>query len=281
MTWLASTASSLGLPASAAILATGMYHACAAAEKAARPEAIRAIGIALQNTDWSKSAHPESVIRRLFLGTFGERQWSLRCACRSTIATFVFIAALYASDWQDYNNSVHLWEYEKYSRVFVFVVPACLLTDFLCLWKARYLLSRIVDESKPSRMALLCGIDVLLSLLVGTGIWSGYFYLFVGSIFDEPSPTTTGYAMSALLLYETGLVIPSPERLSVLSSLLTSVWMITSLAALIVLKIVGPIQSSMVWFFNVQKKPLRAIGLVGGTLIMIGAAVWTLITAII
>jgi len=52
MSWVNDLASTLGISGAAATLAVAIYGACAAAEKAARPEALRDIGRVLKDAHW-------------------------------------------------------------------------------------------------------------------------------------------------------------------------------------------------------------------------------------
>src|SRR5690348_2765663 len=90
MPWVNDLASGLGIPAGAATLAVVMYGACAAAERAARPEALNDIGRILKNPSWSRSLSPSAIIGRVFVWTFGERHLSWKCIHRSATATFLF-----------------------------------------------------------------------------------------------------------------------------------------------------------------------------------------------
>jgi hypothetical protein len=56
MSWVNDLAAGLRIPAGAATLAVAMYAACVAAEKVARPEALKDIGRILKNTSWERSA---------------------------------------------------------------------------------------------------------------------------------------------------------------------------------------------------------------------------------
>ena len=71
MSWVNDLASGLGIPAGAATLAVAMYAACAAAEKSARPEALKDIGRILKDTSWERSVQPSTIIDRVFKLTFG------------------------------------------------------------------------------------------------------------------------------------------------------------------------------------------------------------------
>lgn len=83
MSWVGDLASSLGIPAGAATLAVAFYAACSAAEKSARPEALRDISRILVKSSWAVTVHPPAIIGRVFNWTFGERHLSIKCLTRS------------------------------------------------------------------------------------------------------------------------------------------------------------------------------------------------------
>jgi hypothetical protein len=89
MSWVNDLASVAGIPAGAATLAVAMYAACSAAEKAARPEALKDIGHILKDPSWKDSAQPYAIIQRVFNWTFGERHLSVKCLYRSVISTII------------------------------------------------------------------------------------------------------------------------------------------------------------------------------------------------
>ena len=66
MSWVNDLASELGVPAGAATLAVAMYAACVAAEKAARPMALKDIGRVLKDSSWSRSMRPTAIIEQMF-----------------------------------------------------------------------------------------------------------------------------------------------------------------------------------------------------------------------
>jgi hypothetical protein len=65
------------------------------------------------------------------------------------------------------------------------------------------------------------------------------------------------------------------------STLLTSIWALLILVPTAILKLLAPLQRFTVWFFNVEKRPLQAIGIVSSALVMIASLIWSLIRAII
>jgi uncharacterized membrane protein len=94
LSWLADVASSFGIPVVAASIAGSIYWALSKAEKAARPEALADISAVLKDPSWSRSVKPWSIVERLFVWTFGERHFSVKCMVRSAISTVVMVTSL-------------------------------------------------------------------------------------------------------------------------------------------------------------------------------------------
>jgi hypothetical protein len=42
------------------------------------------------------------------------------------------------------------------------------------------------------------------------------------------------------------------------------------------IKLLVPVQRGATWFFDVEKRPIEAIGIVAGALIILGSLVWSL-----
>ena len=63
------------------------------------------------------------------------------------------------------------------------------------------------------------------------------------------------------------------------STLLTSAWTTLTLFSTLVVKLVMPLQRFTTWFFDVDRHPVQAIGVVSGVLLMTGSLVWTLVRA--
>jgi len=60
-----------------------------------------------------------------------------------------------------------------------------------------------------------------------------------------------------------------------ISTIFTSIWVTLILLSTVVLKIVVPTQRFVTWFFEIETRPLRAIGFVSGALMMIGSFTWS------
>ena len=58
------------------------------------------------------------------------------------------------------------------------------------------------------------------------------------------------------------------------STMLTSVWMLLILLSTVLLRIFSPVHRFTVWFFDVDRHPVKAIGIVSATLVLIGGLIW-------
>jgi len=65
------------------------------------------------------------------------------------------------------------------------------------------------------------------------------------------------------------------------STIFTSVWMILILLSTTALKMLAPVHRFTAWFFDVEKHPVQALGIVAGALVMIGSLIWTVLRAMI
>ena len=63
------------------------------------------------------------------------------------------------------------------------------------------------------------------------------------------------------------------------STLLTSIWTVSIGFSSILLMMIAPLQRVGLWFFDVEKRPIEAVGVVAGVLIIIGSAIWSLARA--
>ncbi len=210
MSWVNDLASALGLPAGVATLALAMYAACTAAEKAARPEALRDIERVLHDASWSKGLNPSAVIERVFVWTFGERHLSWKCIRRSAAGTVVFalIGCLLfpriladtaiASEGLAAKSGVQPGSVAALGGSLLGVVIVFLffgvLPDYASLWKTRGVLNLVHRH----RTGLLTApiLDVILSILIslvsGIAMWValGSLLLPIGGVYLNAEGTT-------------------------------------------------------------------------------------------
>ena len=281
MSWVTDLASVSGLPAGAATIATAIYGACVAAQKAARPEALEEIGRFLRDPTWTASIWPSSLISRVFKGTFGERHLSAKCFTRSVIATSIFLCAIVIVQYERVGHGP-----EQSPRSFVWdIVFVGFLADYVALWKTRILLSWQIPALFLVPLDL--GASLVISSLVFELINWVYLFLFYGSdwadwewgtdnlrIVVKSLPSLFGLWSHQQSSY------PLPAAMF-LSTILTSVWTTSILVSSIALKVAAPVQKFAAWFLDVDKRPIEAIGIVAGALIMGSSALMSLLRAAI
>lgn len=66
-----------------------------------------------------------------------------------------------------------------------------------------------------------------------------------------------------------------------ISTAFTSIWTILILLSTTVLKLLAPLQRFTAWFFNLEKHPVQAIGIVAAALVMLGSLVWKVLRAVV
>jgi hypothetical protein len=292
MTSFNDLALSAGVPTSAATLAVAMYAACSAAEKVARPEALREIGRVMKDPSWSDSARPRAIIERLFKWTFGERHLSWRCTINSCVATFLF-CGLYATLYKGMflGLVVTQWSIAPVMLIKEFVLFA-ILPDYIALAKTRFLIRWAEHRHLPSVplaiMDVVCSgaistIVLFLGMgLLGKGLFDAPFAgHWIGQSWDTITERYLGFSLPGFaLLPISGMshpIVVTVWHFFVISTLLTSIWMILILLSTTIIKLLAPIHHFAAWLFDVEKHPVQTIGIVAGALVMIGSLVWSVV----
>jgi hypothetical protein len=306
MSWESDLASGLGILTGAATLAVAMYFGCAAAEKAARPEALQDIGRILKDPSWEHSVRPAAIVERMFVWTFGERHLSWKCVGRSMLATamilIVLSVAVFTPVKQAYTRyffvpkerAVGLLIHYILSSLLLYIV-ATFLADYLSLLKARRLTKVLANPSLRS-LTILCVADVLLSAAISIGSLAFVVVilnLFAGRLIFGASNLIAdmllmffgNHSLIWVAKWDTGghVIFDSPAANYICSAttLFTSIWMVLIALSTSALKLFSPVRSFTAWFFDVDKHPVQAIGIVAGALVMIGSLVWTVVRAVI
>jgi len=276
MSWINDLASGLGIPAGAATLAAAIYAACSSAEKAARPEALKDIGRLLQDSSWERSAQPSAVIEWVFVWTFGERHFSWKCVRRSIEATTIFVAtfSLMLAMWSRLSGS-EIWSLlsdDPWYIALEFVLVA-VLPDYFALAKSRFLIKRATRPRQAGyKLAILIVSDICASLAI-----SGVFLVAYLAIVPLPLFGPTGTAKYDTVVLSVTLTYCA----FALSTLATSAWLILIVLSTAIIKLLSPLHRFATWFLDVAKHPVKSIGIVAGTLVMVGSAAWSVIRALI
>ena len=285
MSPLVDFASELGFPAIAATTAGFLYWVTSAAEKLARPEALRDIAVVLKSSSWSRSLRPASIVEQLFTWTFGPKHLSAKCIMRSAMCTILMVTALLIFHLFLTGSPSVDGDWPFLLRMAPF---ASFLADYAALFKTRLLLKII--PGVPSLFLLV--FDVLISMLIS------YISLFMtlpeavfgytGNQLRIVGTLSSSLAHIELMnpLYEFQMLEAPPlDNDTILlcfpvfyfSTLFTSVWLVLVVVSSAILKVLAPVHRITAWFFDVEKHPLQAIGIVAGILIMLGAAMLTII----
>jgi hypothetical protein len=288
MSWVNDLVSLSGLPAGAATLGVAMYAACAAAEKVARPEALKDIGRILKDPSWSRSVRPSAIIERMFNWTFGERHISIQCVYVSAAASLIFdcVFALIPQDswksiyWLQISYGIgSRWLFNQFLRL-------SLWPDYIALAKTRLTVKMMGSCQSYIHALLLVLLDIVVSIMISF-IGLGLYLLATGGWSFSHWAIQNWFSMAEMISNRLlGLQGTAPNafpftQLAILSTLLTSIWTILILLSTTVIKLLAPIHRFTAWFFDVEKHPVRAIGIVAGALVMVGSLIWTVVKALI
>jgi hypothetical protein len=273
MSWVNDLASVFGLPAGAGLIATAMYAACVAAEKTARPEALTEIGRILKDPAWgARSVRSSAIIERVFNWTFGERHLSLKCITRSVCATTILGAAITIFLYLERSSFHFSWGDREYifsiGTVMVGII-AGFVSNYLVLWQTRIFIRFIVVHKWF--VALLWPIYLILSLIIFAFIFMTLTRIAGTLVMKLIGVAPEDYSDTILMLS-----IPFAS-----STLLTSLWVILTFLSITILKLLLPIHRFTTWFFDVEKYPVQAIGMVSGTLVMVVSFAWSLMRIVI
>jgi hypothetical protein len=296
MSWVNDLASSLGIPAGAATLAGAMYVACAAAEKAARPEALKDIGGILNDPSWERSVRPSTIIESIFNWTFGERHLSWRCSLTSCGATFIFflvMVLLHTSIfWVVFLMPDPLFGgYSGHILQIYDIIFIGFIADYISLGKTRIILRYMSSPAGARNAIIMVAVDIFGSVIISTIIaWivniaelQPWYYHIEGGAWYYSLRTSilrTYYAWLNLppFLFGGAMSEVTDFQFCLPSTLLTSIWSILILLSTAVLRLLTPIHRFTSWFFDVEKHPVKAIGIVSGALVMISSLIWSLVS---
>jgi hypothetical protein len=259
-----------------------MYAACSAAEKAARPEALRDIGRILNARSWSRSVQPSAIIQRVFFWTFGERHWTTHCLQRSVLASFVFLVAFLFALITLHGPPLDPPPEERadFSTGISGLILPLLLPDYLSLAKSRFLIGRMAISCGFVCVLVIVVLDILLCIIISIGCLAVFTVLTEGAFGITLVRAEWFYWRE--MFVESGTSIEMPVYpIFATSTLLTSAWAILVLLSTTVLKALMPVQRFTAWYFDVENHPVQAIGIVAGALVMIASLIWSVVRALI
>jgi hypothetical protein len=197
------------------------------------------------------------------------------------------------------------------ARVAIGILLFAAIPDYVALAKTRLLVRAISSSRGIARIVLLVVADVGLSAIISFVFAFGMFFvtrwtyrywhwawppllqiLHWGYLASEDDylafDTRLNFFATAKSIF-TGILAPFNGRLQfgfvalvfLSSTLLTSIWTILIVLSTTVLKLLTPLQRFTAWFFDLEKHPLQAIGIVAGAVVMCVSLVWTVVRAMI
>jgi hypothetical protein len=213
---------------------------------------------------------------RLFDRVFGEKHLSLKCFSRSVIASLsVFsLNVLFLSGWPG------LTMFESWRMWTIIVFTNC-VPDYLSLVKTRFLLKRATEYGRRSVVwVLLLPFDAATSYLI-----SGIFLALVVWVisFNDPGLIRRSYldlllgfirGVAPALLRPTKPGEGGQEKFFVYPAFFACIWLWLYAGSGFILKAARRFDIGFDWFnrkFDIEKKPLSAIGLVAGCIV---AVIW-------
>jgi hypothetical protein len=301
MTWFSDLAGAIGLPAGGTAAALALVYGSIAAEKEARPQAIKDIARVLKNTSWSTGSQPQEFIYKIFCLTFGDRQLTIQFVKRSLIASIIYLificvfSYLFQMDPM-YRLTLSNITNKEFSLTFVAyyvimkLVLITLVPDFISIAKARIVVN----------IVLLVAVDVALSVIIA------FLALFIYSVvvdavylievcesenFQLYDEIQRGLGSAYNSIVDVFLEFTDHSQYSshtdselfITSTLLTSVWAVIALISSVVAKLLILFEYTRrgrTWFFEVDKHPIRSIGIVAAGLIFISSMIVTFVRAL-
>jgi hypothetical protein len=294
MAWLSDLTAALGLPTGGLAAAAALYYGSTVAEKEASQQALTDIAKVLKNPSWLHDAQPNVFIENIFRFTFGDRQLSIKCIVRSITSSLIFFVIIYtfstyflsgklfaaAITMLKFNPSLRDWILEMAQQLIMLTI----VPDYISIAKARLIVYMIARSRITINIVFLVFVDVIMSLLISMISMTVYFILRYHNVTNDGiflinNGILTFYmSFSALIGHIFGFENffwmdsrwYSAYEFFILSTLLTSVWAIMALTSSVITKallLIDYARRFIAWFFDVDKHPIRAIGMVAGGLV--------------
>jgi hypothetical protein len=165
-----------------------------------------------------------------------------------------------------------------------------ILADYVALGKTRLLLR--LFRKHYSSLTVVVG-DIIASIMISiffssVYVWVSlwifkYIYHFDINILERyiiVIPMGLKYDLTWIFKPSEGQYYGEYD-VFILSTLITSIWTVLILLSTAAVKLLAPVQRGTAWFFDVEKHPVRAIGITAGALLMIGSLLWSLVRTVI
>jgi len=219
------------------------------------------VGVKVDEQKWSQ------FFKDLFASLFGSRQLSLKCVIRSCLLSiFLIILILTFLYAEDRNTLLYFGPSFLFEAALCAALIAC-STDYLSLWKTRFLLTRTASFQNIFVVVLVLIGDVVattvLYLLIGTAVWTIW-----GSYINREPISFLSFIVEFKNLIS-GTFSPSPQTTPFyLAALLTSAWLWLYLVvayAMRILSLVPYWAKLLSTVSDFDNHPVRTIGYVAAT----------------
>lgn len=153
------------------------------------------------------------------------------------------------------------------------------VSDYIALLKTRIIIRRKIS------IVFLLPLDIILSLAISLIFFALldyfliiFYYHYADSILEVAKvsniiESALEYNLSELTK-PTGSTFPP---IFFISTLFTSIWTILIVFSTVALRLLSPIQHLTTWFFDVERHPVQAIGIVAGALVITASFLWKLV----
>lgn len=294
----------LGVPVGGTAVAAGVFFGGTWLEAQIKPEARQDIAAFLKRVHVTAGIDRASaLVRYLFVLTFGSKHLSWRCFRRSILATMFFVLTIEFLILSKHGHAITANQGTAASGralslplgiLWFFWRSIC--ADYVSLAKTRWLLARMARTARIGLIVAYILLDTILSYVISMAFYWTPLLLIFGSreVCDtlahyQPTPACSSFAHPTLAV--SGIFAISLDMLAIaathvesftgsqlaafvigISTLLTSVWTVMVLVAIMLLRAllsINLVARLMRWAFDIDEHPIRAIGLV------IAALTWT------
>jgi hypothetical protein len=286
MGWLETISSILGAGAGG-VLAVAIYSGAVAIESEMRPEAKTQISALIRRTNFRPSLDIlVDVVRHIFEIVFGDKHFTIKCLCRSFLASYLFwtiLAIVFMMKYTSYMVNSFGGMITSIFDLLVFLIIITLLScipDYISLYKGRIILRKMSRKPYVLNISILLVIDLSVSLFIA-------YASFVSIVFWAAGKNSLYEVFDAMLDGLKILAGRAPKReddilvaIFNLTTLMTSLWTILIMIAAMVAKAVTGLTYIMRfvnWMFDVDAHPVRVLGLVAGGITWTGSLVVNLV----
>jgi hypothetical protein len=282
--------SMFGLPAGAVALGYGLVRGAEALEADAKEERLGRISELLKKGPLT-SFGPlgAAVVPFIFRQAFGQHPFSVQFIIRSIMASVVVWLIVCAT--KHFNVSTPFLDTNEIPLIATLILGLIVfVADWLSLTKASYIL-RIMPMFRITSIwtIIFVGVDVLFTYLIDTVslilitiviiAQYGSSFIFAPDTAENFVRLIEQHLFSNVLRTIISYIIMPDVNISIVlvtSTMLTSVWVMLFLLSSILAGLIYPleyIRRFTLWWFDIDKHPLKAIAKVAAALIVAGALI--------